>query len=198
MTTVVSPEPVQVAPTGIAARRVANTNAVTTQFFGDHADAIARTCQAMAARFDLGGRLLVCGDDAQRSDVAHVVVEFMHPVVVGKRALPALSLPSIASGAAQHALTVVGHEHDMLVLLTSRALSSTANALLASAQSAGVMTIALTGGSTSGMARTADQPLFAVPSPDACIVQEAHEMLYHVLWELVHVFFDHRTPGRGS
>ncbi|KPV49113.1 phosphoheptose isomerase, partial [Kouleothrix aurantiaca] len=32
---------------------------------------------------------------------------------------------------------------------------------------------------------------FAVPSDDAIAVQETHETLYHVLWELVHVFFEH-------
>jgi D-sedoheptulose 7-phosphate isomerase len=36
---------------------------------------------------------------------------------------------------------------------------------------------------------------FAVPSDDPCVVQEVHEMLYHVLWELVHVFFERRGVG---
>ena len=34
---------------------------------------------------------------------------------------------------------------------------------------------------------------FTVPSEDAYVVQEVHETTYHVLWELVHVFFEH--PG---
>jgi D-sedoheptulose 7-phosphate isomerase len=35
--------------------------------------------------------------------------------------------------------------------------------------------------------------VFVVPAKDAMVVQEVHETLYHVLWELVHVFFEHRV-----
>lgn len=57
-------------------------------------------------------------------------------------------------------------------------------------------TIALTGAAASSSAVAgfaAPDFHFAVPSHDPCIVQDTHEMLYHVLWELVHVLFDHRT-----
>jgi D-sedoheptulose 7-phosphate isomerase len=48
----------------------------------------------MAERFARGGRLLACGTTAAEwSDACHVAVEFVHPVIVGKRALPALALP---------------------------------------------------------------------------------------------------------
>ncbi|MGJ6960293.1 phosphoheptose isomerase [Streptosporangium sp. G11] len=51
----------------------------------------------MAARFHLGGKLIVFGDAG--ADAAHIAVEFMHPVVVGKRALPAVALSSDAPAA---------------------------------------------------------------------------------------------------
>ena len=35
------------------------------------------------------------------------------------------------------------------------------------------------------------------PSRDAFVRQELVETLYHVLWELVHVFFEHRGLLRG-
>ena len=45
----------------------------------------------MAERFARGGRLIALGTSpAARSDVRHVAVEFVHPVIVGKRALPAI------------------------------------------------------------------------------------------------------------
>jgi D-sedoheptulose 7-phosphate isomerase len=50
-------------------------------------------CRELADRFGRGGRLLAVGASAQaRSDARHVAVEFVHPVIVGKRALPALAL----------------------------------------------------------------------------------------------------------
>ena len=46
----------------------------------------------MAERFLRGGRLLAFGRDQYATDAQHVAVEFVHPVIVGKRALPALDL----------------------------------------------------------------------------------------------------------
>ncbi len=176
----------------LAAARVHGTNQVTKQFFASHADDIARTCQAMAARFHAGGRLLVAGDDAQRSDVAHVVVEFLHPVVVGKRALPAIALPDVHSGAAIRALAILGQENDIVMVLSAVALSPACLALVSAAQARGMFSIVMSGSDRAPM--NANQR-FVVESTDACMVQETHEVLYHVLWELVHVFLDH---GAGA
>lgn len=174
-----------------AAARVAGTNAVAARFFADNADAIARACHAMATRFQSGGRLLVAGDGAQRSDVSHVVVEFVHPVVVGKRALPAIALPASEGGAAESALAALGRADDLLMIMCGGAPDDRARAMLSIAHARGLLTIALTGAVTTQTAPT--DHAFAIPSGDACIVQETHEMLYHVLWELVHVFFEHRV-----
>ena len=191
MTVTVWPEAERMVARRVAAERFAATNAAAERFFGEHADAIARACHAMAARFQRGGRLFVCGDGAQRSDVAHVVVEFVHPIVVGKRALPALPLPDITGGAARRALTTLGRDGDLLMVLSAATLNASAREVLATARASGILTIVLTGAGL-GSNATADHE-FAVPSSDPCIVQETHEMLYHVLWELVHVFFEHRT-----
>src|SRR5216683_8119797 len=56
------------------------------------ADAVAQACHAMAVRFHQGGKLVVFGTGAASTDAQHVAVEFVHPVIVGKRALPAISL----------------------------------------------------------------------------------------------------------
>ena len=177
----------------MAAERFALTTAVSERFFDEHADAISRACHAMAGQFQRGGRLFVCGDGAQRSDVAHVVVEFVHPVVVGKRALPAIALPDMPSGAARRALEVMGRNGDLVMLLTAGAPTSAGLAVLASARERAMLTIVLTGPSSD--ADIDADHLFAVPSGDPCIVQESQEMLYHVLWELVHLFFDHRSAA---
>ena len=46
----------------------------------------------MAVRFHRGGKLMVFGTGGPSADAQHVAVEFVHPVLVGKRALPAISL----------------------------------------------------------------------------------------------------------
>src|SRR5579859_4930086 len=65
---------------------------VPEAFFSTEAGRIAEACWAMARRFHRGGRLLAFGNGAWATDAQHVSVEFVHPVIVGKRALPALAL----------------------------------------------------------------------------------------------------------
>ena len=70
----------------------------------------------MAERFARGGRLVAFGEGpVARSDARHVAVEFVHPVIVGKRALPALALT--AEGGP------VGAQVDLLVEPTDIALA---------------------------------------------------------------------------
>ena len=68
------------------------------EFFAGEAERVARCCHAMAERFGRGGRLLAIGAGGSTgSDAAHIAVEFVHPVIVGKRALPALVVPDEAA-----------------------------------------------------------------------------------------------------
>ena len=168
---------------GTAAAHVAATNAASELFFERHADTVARACHARAVRFQRGGRLLAYGEGAQRSDVSHVVVEFVHPVIVGKRALPAMALGT------PDALEALARPGDVLMLLCAGAPTPADESLLARARATGMLVLALTGAAPASSAEFH----FAVPSDDPLIVQETHEMLYHVLWELVHVFFEHRA-----
>ena len=64
---------------------------MVAEFFEREAGELARACHAMASAFARGGTLIPFGTGAAASDAAHAAVEFMHPVIVGKRALPALA-----------------------------------------------------------------------------------------------------------
>jgi D-sedoheptulose 7-phosphate isomerase len=68
---------------------LARRSEANAAWFAAEAARLAELCRAMAARFAAGGRLLATGDV---SDSRHVAVEFVHPVIVGKRALPALAV----------------------------------------------------------------------------------------------------------
>jgi D-sedoheptulose 7-phosphate isomerase len=156
----------------------------------------------MAARFAAGGRLLVFGSGGGATDAEHIAVEFVHPVIVGKRALPALSLASDSatlSGAAAEQrsaemftrqLMTVGRPSDIAMGIVGVAEDRAVNHALDAARSAGMLTVALSGGGPGGV--DADHT-FNVASSDVLVVKEAHVTTYHLLWELVHVFFD--TPG---
>ena len=67
------------------------------------ADTISNAGAAMAARFSEGGKLIAFGNGAGSTDAQHVAVEFVQPVSVGKRALPALALTGdVATGTRGH------------------------------------------------------------------------------------------------
>jgi D-sedoheptulose 7-phosphate isomerase len=142
--------------------------------------AIAVCCHSLARAFDRDATLLAFGTGPAETDAAHVAVEFMHPVIVGKRALPALAPPNPLSDLAQPG--------DVALTISHGAEDSVTQAFRLEARRRGLLTIALT-----GPGRAEADFAFEVPSGDRHIVQEVQETLYHVLWELVHVFFEH--PG---
>ncbi len=165
----------------LATRRFAQSIDVPTHFMREHAPLIARACYAMAQRFESAGRLLAFGHGASATDAQHVAVEFAHPVIVGKRALPAIPL-------AVERLDAIAMRGDIAMGI-SAGVGTDIAAALEHARRLGMLTIALTGENASIEADF----VFAVPATDAFVVQETHELLYHVLWELVHVFLEHRT-----
>ncbi|HLO06611.1 MAG TPA: hypothetical protein VK198_08235, partial [Terriglobales bacterium] len=72
--------------------RLLERNELYEQFFSREAARLAEACREMSERFLRGGRLLAFGRGPYATDAQHVSVEFVHPVIVGKRALPALDL----------------------------------------------------------------------------------------------------------
>ncbi len=162
------------------------------RFFEAEADRIARCCHAMAERFARGGRLVAFGvTPATRSDVRHVAVEFVHPVIVGKRALPAIGLSS-EGGPLADQVDLVAEPADIAIAFGAGEDSGEAGEALAMASRRGCLTLAF--------AAAGAEWEFEPPSRDPYVRQELVETLYHVLWELVHVFFEHRglLSGRDA
>jgi D-sedoheptulose 7-phosphate isomerase len=152
------------------------------------AEALAATCRAMAQRFLRGGRLLAMGTGPGAADAAHVVVEFVHPVIVGKRALPAQRLPGGGSAAT---VAVFGGADDIALAFSADGASVVLAGALAEAARRGLLTVALVGGDGGAMAAVPGlDHLIVVPSGDRTVVRECHVTAYHVLWELVHVFLE--------
>lgn len=80
-------------------RLVEQREEVLSAFVEAESERIARACHAMARCFARGGTLIPYGTGAAATDAAHATVEFMHPVIVGKRALPALAPTNDPTGA---------------------------------------------------------------------------------------------------
>ena len=95
----------------------------------------------MSERFLHGGRLLAFGRNSYATDAQHVSVEFVHPVIVGKRALPALDL----SMALQPWLRAILRPEDIVMGFGPPEGDPEVVAALAWARSRKAMTFALAG-----------------------------------------------------
>jgi D-sedoheptulose 7-phosphate isomerase len=189
--------------TGIVEAAYAERERLCRSYFQAENTRLAELCLLMARRFIRGGRLIAFGTGPAATDAQHVSVEFVHPVIVGKRALPALALPNDAASsvglAVEDRVGFISQQLSTLAQPEDIALGmvhgpndfggDAVRAALKQAQSLGMLSIFL--GGPAAAADAADH-VFAVPSDDPFVVQEIHETLYHVLWELVHVFFDHK------
>jgi D-sedoheptulose 7-phosphate isomerase len=197
--------PEQAAP-GAEARRLFELRSGPTQDLAGQADAVAAACHAMAVRFHRGGKLVVFGAGGASTDAQHVAVEFVHPVIVGKRALPAISLTTdvaTVTGIAErdgvaaifaHQIRFLADPADIALGISADGNSASVLAGLEAARELGLLTVALAGGDGGQIAasKAADHLLVAA-SPDPRVVKELNVTAYHVLWELVHVFFE--QPG---
>jgi D-sedoheptulose 7-phosphate isomerase len=161
------------------AERLLARNAPSQALFEREAHRLAAACEEMSSRFLRGGRLLACGRGAAATDAQHVSVEFVHPVIVGKRALPALDI----SAAFRQWLPAIVRDIDIVMGFAGPGGDAEVEAALASGSARGALTFALPG-------PRADFAIEA-PSPDALVSQELIKILYHTLWETVHVFFEH-------
>jgi D-sedoheptulose 7-phosphate isomerase len=170
-------------------RALAERTRACHAFFEAESARLARLCHLMAERFARGGRLIAFGGSpAARSDARHVAVEFVHPVIVGKRALPALGLAG-EGGPLDAQLELAAEPADIAIGFGAGDDAGETAAALAVARGRGCLTVAF--------ASAGAEWEFEPPSSDASIRQELVETLYHVLWELVHVFFDHRGLLEG-
>jgi D-sedoheptulose 7-phosphate isomerase len=161
-------------------------------FFEDGAERIARLCHALAERCARGGRLLACAaSGAGASDARHVAVEFVHPVIVGKRALPALALLGERAPLAEE-VALLARSDDVVLAFGDEADRPALSAALSAARACGSLTVAF--------APLDAEWVLDPPAADPYVRQELTEIGYHIVWELSHVFFEHRglLAGRSE
>jgi D-sedoheptulose 7-phosphate isomerase len=179
-----------VSSTDPVARALDRRTEANERFFTAEAERTARLCHRMAERFARGGRLIALGSSPQASsDVRHVAVEFVHPVIVGKRALPAIGLAGHGGELALQA-RLLARSDDIVIAYGADGRDAHLLEAVAWARKHGCLTIAYA-------RATGAEWEFEPPSEDGFVRQELAETHYHVLWELVHVFFDHRGLLEG-
>jgi len=154
--------------------RLLQRNRLFERVFSREASRLAQACREMSERFLRGGRLLAFGRGPYATDAQHVSVEFVHPVIVGKRALPALDLSILFRPWLQ---TIVRSE-DIVMGFGPPEGDPMVWASLEEARARDAMTFALPG--------TEGSYALEAATDDPFMHQELIEILYHTLWETVH------------
>jgi hypothetical protein len=149
---------------------------------------LARAALTLARRFAAGASLW-CVAPQWPSHARHVAVEFVHPVIVGKRALPATSLspPDSVNG-----LRLLAQPGDVLMVIGTADDTRSAD-LLRRAEAWGLTRLWL-GAGTRPPNHQAEHVVWRDgPTPAQAAYSGDLVLLYHLLWELTHVVFEH--PG---
>jgi D-sedoheptulose 7-phosphate isomerase len=182
---------------------------VKSKFFEENKDAILAASLQIAKSFHRGGKLLVCGNGGSSTDAQHVAVEFMHPVVVGRKALPAICLTNdmaMVTAVANDVgfddvftrqIIALGREGDVLLGISTSGNSGNLAHAFATARRMKLSTVGFAGGDGGKMCELRDGGLLdfclTVPTSSIHRVQETHVALYHVMWDMVHTFMQHRS-----
>lgn len=148
---------------------------------------LAAAALALARRFHAGATLWVVSPRWE-PHAHHVAVEFVHPVIVGKRALPAVALVA-ADTVAETRIAVRPGD---VVLAVADAGEPAVREVMRRAPAWGAETVWI-GYGKRPPAGASDHVLW-VPSDDPMTPATGQFVLmYHLLWELTHVCFEH--PG---
>jgi phosphoheptose isomerase len=150
-----------------------------------------------------GNKLLMCGNGGSAADAAHFATELVVRFARDRRAYPAICLATdggLLTAAGNdygfdeifaRQIAAIGVHGDVLICLTTSGKSKNVVRALEEAKARKLKTIAFLGrdgGSTKGMA---DVDLL-VPSNSTARIQEAHQLLLHVLCEIIEARLDQR------
>jgi hydrogenase maturation factor len=149
----------------------------------DLAGDLAAAALTLARAFATGATMW-CVAPGTPAHARHVAVEFVHPVIVGKRALPAVS---VDGPALLERLRLVARPGDVVVVVAG-ADDPVAGRVLRRAEPWGLTSVWI--GTGPRPAAVADHILWLA---DADAGAGDVVLVYHLLWELTHVVFEH--PG---
>ena len=156
------------------------------------AESLAPAALALARRFAAGATLW-CVAPQWSAHARHVAVEFVHPVIVGKRALPAVSIDEPGAAASVRLLSRPGD----LLLCIGAAGDPVLRDLVLRAKAWGLTSLWLGTGPRRGMPGRDTGADHVVWLEDVELARAARSgdlvLLYHLLWELTHIVFEH--PG---
>lgn len=176
---------------------VAESIEVKRRYFAEHSEEVVRAASMIAACFGAGGRVLLCGNGGSSTDAQHVAGEFVNQFgKVKRRALPALALStdggvvtSIANDTGfenvfARQVEAFGERGDVLVVISTSGTSANIVRACEAARERELKVIGLLG-RDGGEVRALCDLALVVSSDDTQRIQETHNLVCHILCELV-------------
>lgn len=178
-------------------KTIAEHLAVTMAVNGQLIDQIAEVGNRLIATLEAGNKILLCGNGGSAADAQHIAAELTGRYLEkNRRPLPAIALTTDTS-----ALTAIGNDFgieqifsrqvealgnkgDLLIAISTSGNSSNVLAAAATARTAQMTVIGITGGN-GGELKAASDLVLIVPSSHTPHIQEMHILIAHILCDLV-------------
>jgi D-sedoheptulose 7-phosphate isomerase len=169
---------------------------VKRSFFAEHAAAVQQAASLIVAAFKSGGKLLVFGNGGSAADAQHIAGELVNRFLQERRALPALALTTdggvltcIANDSGfdntfARQIEALGKGGDVCLAITTSGNSPNVVLACKQAHELGMVVIGLLGKNGGQVAPLCDLALI-VPSNDTQRIQETHNLIGHILCELI-------------
>ncbi|HEU4593826.1 MAG TPA: D-sedoheptulose 7-phosphate isomerase [Pyrinomonadaceae bacterium] len=176
---------------------VADSLEVKRRYFAEHAGEVERAARLIAEAFSAGGKLLICGNGGSAADAQHIAGEFVNQFLCkDRRALPALALSTdggvltcIANDTGfeqvfARQVEAFGARGDVLLAITTSGNSPNVLAAVERAREQGLKVVGLLG-RDGGRVRSLCDLALVVESGDTQRIQETHNLIGHILCDLV-------------
>lgn len=176
---------------------VADSLEVKRRYFAEHAEQVARAAALISECFAAGGKLLLCGNGGSAADAQHMAGEFINRFMLKeRRGLPAIALSTdggvltcIANDTGfdrifARQIEALGARGDVCLVISTSGTSPNVVAAVEQSRSQGLKTIGLLGRDGGSVAKLCDLSMI-VPSRDTQRIQETHNLIGHIICELV-------------
>jgi D-sedoheptulose 7-phosphate isomerase len=178
---------------------------VKQQFVHENIDTIIEVSKLIADCFSKGGKLLIFGNGGSSTDASHIAGEFVNRFTKDRPPFPAIALntdmavlTSIAndydfSEIFSRQIKAFAQEGDVVIAISTSGNSPNVLKAVDASKRKKIKTIAFTGAKGDKLASKTDY-VFAVPSSVTPRIQETHNILGHVICQMVEeiLFESHR------
>ncbi len=167
------------------------------RYFAEHTDEVLRAAQMLADCYHANGKVLLCGNGGSSTDAQHIAGELVNQFArKDRRALPALALStdggvltSIANDTGfanvfARQIEAFGVAGDVLIAITTSGTSPNIVVACERARAQEMRVVGLLGRDGGRVAPLCDLAL-VVSSQDTQRIQETHNLIGHILCELV-------------